>query len=135
MGKAAPVAGVDRLPAVQLVGCDSKIVTPRFVLVRDQRAWDVLWSEHTGIEVKQGAMSRHAAPKIDFSRFMVVGAFAGKVINEDGEVAESVTATDDMVRVRFERSTFQSSSSGGDVDPGVKLSPFGLWVIEVSSWS
>lgn len=130
MSGSAPVK--DRLPAVQLVGHDSRIMTPRFVLVRDQAGWDALWAEHTGAAFKEGAVGRHAAPKIDFSRFMVVGVFAGAVTNTDGEVAQSVSVTDDLVRVRYESSTFQTASFGENGDPGVKTSPFGLWVIEAS---
>lgn len=133
LGMSAPAPGNETLPAVQLVGHDSKIVTPRFVLIRDQGAWEALWAEHTGIDAKHGAMARHAAPKINFARFMVVGAFEGAVTNTDGEVAESVTVTGDKVRLRYERSTFQTSSFGGKPDAGVKTSPFGLWVIEAST--
>lgn len=131
-GTSVLAPATDALPAVQLVGHDSRIMTPRFVLVRDQATWDSLWAEHTGVALKEGAMGRHAAPKIDFSRFMVVGVFGGAATNTDGEVAQSVTVTDDQVRVRYESSTFQTSSFGGNGDPGVKTSPFGLWVIEVS---
>ncbi|MFN0133361.1 MAG: hypothetical protein ACKVW3_12645 [Phycisphaerales bacterium] len=131
-GMSAPAPAKDMLSAVQLVGHDSKIMTPRFVLVRDQPAWDALWAEHTAAALKEGAMRRHAAPKIDFARFMVVGVFGGAVTNTDGEVAQSVTVTDDQVRVRYESSTFQTASFGGNGDSGVKTSPFGLWVIEAS---
>jgi hypothetical protein len=132
LGMSAPTPAKDTLPAVQIVGHDSRIMAPRFVLVRDQATWDALWAEHTGAAIKGGAMGRHAAPKIDFSRFMVIGAFGGAVINTDGEEAQSVTVTDDLVRVRYESSTFQTSSFGGNGDSGVKTSPFGLWVIEAS---
>jgi hypothetical protein len=135
LGMSAPAPAKEMLPAVQFVGHDSKIMTPRFVLVRDQTAWDALWAEHSAAAVKEGAMGRHAAPKIDFSRFMVVGLFGGAVTNTDGEVAQSVTVTDDLVRVRYEASTFQTSSFNGKGDSGVKTSPFGLWVIETSKSS
>lgn len=120
------------LPAVQLVGHDSKILSARFVLIRDDASWEALWAEHAGAAQKEGAMWRHAAPKIDFSRFMVVGVFGGATTNTDGEVAQSVTIADDRVRVRYESSTFQTASFGGQGDPGVKTAPFGLWVVEAS---
>lgn len=133
LGMSASAPAKETLPAVQLVGHDSKIVTPRFVLVRDQAAWDALWAEHTAAALHEGAMGRHAAPKIDFSRFMVVGVFGGAVTNTDGEVVQGVTVTDDQVRVRYESSTFQTASFGGNGDSGIKTSPFGLWVIEAST--
>ncbi|MFN0136362.1 MAG: hypothetical protein ACKVS9_09640 [Phycisphaerae bacterium] len=133
LGMAARPPVTDTLPAVQLVGHDSKILTPRFVLVRDQEAWDALWAEHTGVDVKHGAMARHTAPKIDFARFMVVGAFGGATTNTDGEEARSVSLSDHAVRIRYESSTFQTSSFSDRPDTGVKTSPFGLWVIEASN--
>lgn len=132
LGMSAPAPAKDMLPAVQLVGHDSRIMTPRVVLVRDQAAWDALWAEHTGAALNERAMGRHAAPKIDFSRFMVVGVFGGAVSNTDGEVAQNVTVTNDLIRVRYEASTFQTALFDGKGDPGIKTSPFGLWVIEAS---
>jgi hypothetical protein len=132
LGMSAPAPAKDMVPAVQFIGHDSKIMTPRFVLVRDQAAWDALWAEHSAAAVNEGAMGRHAVPMIDFSRFMVVGVFGGAVTNRDGEVAQSVTVTDAQVRVRYEASTFQTASFDGKADSGIKTSPFGLWVIENS---
>lgn len=132
MTAAAPVPTKETLPAVQFVGHDSKISTARYVLVRDEKSWAELWAEHTGIAQAHGAMARHAAPIIDFTRFMVVGVFEGSTTNTDGELAHSVAATADALRVRYHASTFQTSSSGGQGDPGVKTSPFGLWVIQTS---
>lgn len=121
----------ERLPAVQFIGHDSRITQPRFVLVKDDAAWASLWSEHIGAAAGAGAMARHAAPKIDFSRYIVVGAFAGATTNQDGEVAEMVGIEAELVRVRYVPSTFQSASAiGGEPDRGVATTPYGLWVIE-----
>jgi hypothetical protein len=128
-----PATANQSLPAVQLVGHDSAFTTPRFVLVRDPDSWNALRAEHTGTPPKDGATGRHAVPKIDFTRFMVVGVFSGASTNTVGEVAHSVTVTDDLVRVRFQSSTFQTASFGNAPDPGVKTTPFGLWVIETSN--
>ena len=136
LGMSAPAPVKDTLPAVQLVGHDSKIMTPRFVLVHDQAAWDALWAEHNGVDVQHGAMARHAAPKIDFAHFMVVGAFAGATTNTDGQEALSVISSEDSVRVRFVASTFQTSGGlGGKADQGIATSPFGLWIIHASNTS
>jgi len=132
----AAVSGVDEapardvLPAVQFVGHDSKIAEPRFVLARDEAAWAKIWAEHTGVAAGQGPPTRHAVPKVDFSRYMVVGAFAGAGVNADGLIAESVRVAGDAMRVRFETSSFQTFSAGPGKDTGVKTSCYGLWVIE-----
>jgi len=127
----AAAAKDERLPAVQFVGHDSRITQPRFVLVKDQAAWASLWSEHTSAAAGGGAMTRYAAPVIDFNRFMVVGAFSGATTNQDGEVAEMVGVEPNLVRVRYVPSTFQSAVAiGGEADHGVATTPFGLWVVE-----
>lgn len=118
------------LPAVQFIGQDSKISTPRFVLIKDDAAWSSLWAEHTGAAEAITPPTRHATPKIDFARFMVIGAFGGATTNTDGQIASSVVVSDDSMRIRYEASTFQTASFGGKGDPGVKTTPFGLWVIE-----
>lgn len=117
-------------PAVQLVGQNSKIAEPRFVLIRDEQAWAKLWFDHTGVEINGGPPVRNAAPIIDFNRYMVVGYFRGKCVNHDGEIASSVVVSEDELRVRFEASTFQTMSSDpGKPDTGAKATPYGLWVV------
>jgi hypothetical protein len=119
------------LPAVQFVGHDSKVTSPRFVLLKDDAAWSALWAEHTGADAAITPPTRHATPKVDFARFMVVGAFGGARTNTDGEIVSSVVDSEDALRIRYEASTFQTASGfSGEVDSGVKTSPFGLWVIE-----
>jgi len=120
------------LPAVQFVGQDSKIAQPRFVLAKDEDAWLKIWTEHTGAAAGQSPPARHAAPKVDFSRYMVVGIFDGAGVNTDGLIAQSVLVRDDVVRIRFETSSFQTFSSGPGRDQGVKTSCYGMWVIEKS---
>ncbi|MBL0928453.1 MAG: hypothetical protein IBJ11_12515 [Phycisphaerales bacterium] len=119
-------------PPVQFVGHDSRIQAPRYVLVKDDEAWARLWSEHTGVEASFVPPHRHHAPKIDFRRFVVVGYFAGASTNTDGEQAVSVSAERGTTLVRYQPSTFQSASDGPERDPGVRTTPFGLWVIERS---
>ncbi len=128
--KAPPAPAGDTLPAVQFVGHDSRVATPRFVLVRDEKAWALLWSEHTGIDASFTPPTRHAVPKIDFTRYMVVGVFAGATTNTDGELAQTVLVDGDGVRVRYMASTFQTARFDGKADEGVKTTPFGIWVIE-----
>lgn len=122
--------GKEVMPAVQLVGHDSKIAEPRFVLIKDEEAWINLWSEHLGVAASHTPPTRHVVPKVDFARYIVVGSFHGAGTNTDGEVVQSVLVGDDAVRIRFESSSFQSAGLGPGGDPGVKTTSFGLWVIE-----
>ena len=119
-----------RVPAVQFVGERSHIAEARFELFRDQEAWAKFWGEHANVEVGYGAISRHAAPKVDFTRFMVVCVLGGKRTNTDGITCESVATTDELVRVRIEDSTYQTMRGGGEVDHGDASTPFGFFVIE-----
>ncbi len=122
--------GADRLPAVQLVGSESRIRTPRFVRVRDEEAWHRVWGEHSGVEPGFSPGVRHAAPKVDFSRFMVVGCFHGERTNIDGEVAVGVSTGPEGMRIRCQTSSYQTASMAGQPEQAVKCAPFGLWVIE-----
>lgn len=114
------------MPAVQLVGQDSKIDTAKFVLVTNEDDWKKLWAEHTGVAPSYSP-PRHAAPKIDFKKYTVIGMFNGKSTNTDGQIVESIQHEANAIRVRFDAASFQTSSPGGT---GVSTTSFGLWVIE-----
>lgn len=118
------------MPLVQLVGHESKVRTREFVLVRTEAEWSALWARHTGTEAGAGTFQRHAAPKIDFARCMVVGCFGGATTNTDGEVALSVTRGSEGTTVRFESSTFQTFSTAPGGDKGHATTPFGLWIVD-----
>lgn len=122
-----------RVPAVQFVGQHSHIEQAGFELFRDHDAWIAFWARHANVQVGYGAIQRHAAPKIDFTRFMVVCVLGGKRTNTDGITCESVAATDELVRVRIEDSTYQTMRGAGEVDHGDAATPFGFFVIEKAS--
>jgi PrcB C-terminal len=50
-------------------GDGSGVSSPRRIVVRDDRAWRALWSEHAGTSA--------AAPAVDFDTHMVAAVFAG----------------------------------------------------------
>lgn len=126
---AASPASQALLPVVQFTGHDSKVASEKFVLIRDEQAWETLWSEHTGRPVPQGPPTRHETPKIDFTRCMVVGHFTGPTTNQDGEVCEALEVSGGELRIRYKSSSFQTASFDGP-DRGVPASAFGLWVID-----
>lgn len=71
-----PVEFVDvsklRVSSEQLAaGQDSRILQQRQLVIRDQQAWNSLWSEH----------ATSAVPAIDFSKQMVVALFLGQRAN------------------------------------------------------
>jgi hypothetical protein len=54
----------------------SGVTARQTVVIKDQAAWDKLWSQHTA-----GRTPAPAAPKVDFTRKMLVGLFAGEYGN------------------------------------------------------
>jgi hypothetical protein len=50
-------------------GDGSGVSTPRRVVIRDDRAWRALWTEHAGASA--------AAPRVDFATQMIAAVFAG----------------------------------------------------------
>lgn len=115
-------------PYVQWVGHDSKMAHESVLLIRDEPSWLALWESHTGKPHGEGAIGRHAAPKIDFTQCAVVAFFRGPSTNEDGEILDSIQSEKDRVILRFESSGFQTfglDGSGG----AVKTTPYGIWVI------
>ncbi len=114
---------------MQFVGHDSKITTQRFELVKSEAAWTSLWAQHSGRAESFSPPERHSAPKIDFERFMVIAAFNGSSTNTDALIAESVSADENAVRVRFDRASFQTSGPDGGA---MNTTAFGFWVVERS---
>ncbi len=108
-------------PAVQWVGPDSKH-PPGFVLIQSDQDWRDLWTAHTGLS------SRHAAPKVDFTRYTIVAYFRGPSPNRDGEVLQSILHDSEGTILRFESSTFQSLSLDGP-DRGSPAASYGIWLI------
>lgn len=51
----------------------SGVTTAQTVVVRDQAAWDALWARHAA-----GRTPLPAQPKVDFTRTMLLGVFAGE---------------------------------------------------------
>lgn len=120
------------MPAVQFVGQDSKIESAKYVLVTNVEDWNKLWAEHTGV-AQSYSPPRYTAPIIDFTRYVVVGAFNGKSTNTDGKIVDAIRLDPDAVRVRFHTASFQTARSGPGDDPGTATSSYGLWVIEKST--
>jgi hypothetical protein len=54
----------------------SGVTARQTIVIKDQAAWDKLWSQHTA-----GRTPVPAAPKVDFTRKMLVGLFAGEYGN------------------------------------------------------
>lgn len=60
----------------------SAITGPRFVVVKDARSWNELWTEHT-----RNIQPAPTAPAIDFNEAMVLGVFVGDRPNTCYKVA------------------------------------------------
>jgi hypothetical protein len=118
-----------RGPAVAWMGAHSRIAQERFARVSTPETWADLWHEHTG----EGKRLRDAVyalePEIDFARFEVVAFFRGPSINTDGERVVEIDQGADRVRIRFNSMGYQTMSLDGR-DDGVRVEPFGIWVID-----
>jgi len=115
-------------PLVQWAGHETKSNQRGFSLITDETAWRQLWTSHAGLEFGHGAVFRNYAPLIDFDRGFIVAYFRGPSTNEDGEILVSIAELPDQIRLRFERSSFQTASFDG-TDHGMKTTPYGIWLV------
>lgn len=118
--------GLPGKPYVALSGHDSAITERRCVRVTDAETWAALWKEHRGEKLETNASGWPTTPVIDFERCMVIAVFRGESWNANGEYVESIEEVDRHVRLRFDSHTFQTSGPDGG---GVRVTPFGIWVI------
>ncbi len=137
---------------VQFIGHDSKRTQEGFVVIRNEKGWNSLWQEHTGLSVGHGAMERHRFPRVNFETCMAVAYFGGKRTNTDGFIAEDLAEIHSRqpdgprrLRLRFTDSTFQTASGiVREIRPGdpiippdgfndrggaVDTTPFGIWIL------
>jgi hypothetical protein len=87
---------------------------------------------HTGEEHRFGAHGAVGVPVIDFDRFEVVAYFRGDSWNSIGEYGESIQPGPDQVLIRYDSMSYQTAGPDGG---GVKVKPFGIWVIDRSDRS
>ena len=73
LGMTSPLRGADEVPFTTVEwGQSSEIRRPRLVVIRTQHGFNGLWQEH-----QRTFVPGHI--RIDFNRFMVIGAFAGEM--------------------------------------------------------
>ena len=92
-----------RSPAVVWSGAHSAIEGPAYMRITSERQWRDLWLRHSGIKPK-GHDELHNSPcipTVDFSRFMVIAVFNGKLNCTQGIRVRSVTEDAKSLRVRF----------------------------------
>lgn len=121
-------------PCLCLYGPDSAINQRRFERIRDEQAWVTLWAEHAGPTSPAPAL----APKVDFARYEVIAFFRGDSQNRNGEIAEDVEITKDLVRIRFDSASYQTAVIADPRQPAPQSAaapcrPYGLWVIPRTS--
>jgi hypothetical protein len=121
-----PAAPVEiGLPVLTMTGDHSRTPGPRAVVCGDQKAFDAVWSRHTGQSAKV-YYSSHPAPVLDFKHFMVVLVFEGAGYNSQGVAFEPVTKRGDSLVIRFKGLPFQTAGPDGG---GVLVQPWGLAVL------
>lgn len=125
-------------PCMSLYGPDSAIQHRRVERIRDEAAWNALWSEHLGEGGPRAAQGWPLPPAIDFARFEVVAFFRGDSSNRNGEIAQDVDTSGDRVRIRFDSLSYQTAvindgRSPGPQRAGANCRPYGIWVIPRTS--
>jgi hypothetical protein len=117
-GSGAPQPGAS-VPALQLTdiakGADSQISQSRRVAVKDDAAWQALWQEHAG--------SDKVRPTVDFTKEMVLGAFAGEHLTAGYVVTiQNMQPRDNQILVNVR----EASPGPGGVTAQVLTTPFHL---------
>ena len=125
-GPAKVVVPVVR-PCVAWAGPQSQVAGPKFERIRTQEQWEKLWLLHTGEQAQFGAYGAVGVPVVDFDRFEVVACFRGDSWNSNGEHIESIEPGPDRVLIRYDSMSYQTAGPDGG---GVKVKPFGIWVID-----
>lgn len=115
-------------PYLSFTGAFSTIEDSRIVRITDEAAFKELWTEHMGDRIERNAREWDVIPQIDFTQCMVVARFRGDSWNCDGEFVVSMEDRGDDVLLRFDSATFQTSGFGGD-GGGIKVTPYGIWVL------
>ena len=120
-------------PYVAWSGAHSKVEDKRFVRITSEEKWIDLWLDHVGMK-KKGPYNKYynpaGMPEIDFKRCMVVGVFQGKKWNSAGVIAVSIREEGECIRIRFDDKSYQSSGPDGG---GVRVTPFGLFLLPATS--
>ncbi len=131
---ASPPATNELKAFVHWSGPESAIEKPLYTVVRSERDWLELWATHTGKPVKKGNMSQPLdAPLIDFDACMVVAIFQGTKWNSNGVKAVSITEESDLLRFRFDESTYQTAMAFGNPVAAKRekgsARPYGIFVL------
>ena len=114
---AAQVPSGAPLPFVTIAaGTTSDIQNPGRLVVRDEAEWHALWRRH-------GGPAGGAAPRVDFSRDMVVGVFAGEIRGPAAVAIVRVTRDPDRLVVWY---TFRDTRPMPAAEGGVPSTPFSI---------
>ena len=113
-------------PYVSFGGHYSLITERQFVRITTAEQWQKLWDRHRGEDIPRNALGWSAIPQVDFDTCLVVAFFRGNAWNTNGEFVVEMADRHDAVRIRFDSSTFQTAGPDGG---GVRVTPFGMWVI------
>jgi len=122
----------DKRPYVMLYGMHSKVTECEYLLARSEGEWIDIWLKHEGLtqEERYDTFYNPAGlPDVDFETCMVVAVFQGRRWNSAGVLAHSIVEEDVVVRLRFNDRSFQTAGPDGG---GVKVTPFGIFVIPAS---
>ena len=115
-------------PLLVMTGWVSEIAEPRWRLAASQAVFDEEWMAHMGDRVQRAAQGWPMTPSIDFTACQAIFIFGGDGFNANGFRVEQMVEAADALTIRFDRISFQTSSSDGP-DHGHPARPWAVVVV------
>ena len=114
-------------PCTSWTGPESAVSEQKFVRIGDESQWESVWLEHLGKDRDQAFNDSDMQVHVDFDRFEVIALFRGAGWNSRGIRFEEFNETADMLTVRYDSISYQTSGIGGG-GGRVRVSPFAFVV-------
>lgn len=112
-------------PYVAWTGSYSSHADRGFFRITEAAEWSKLWEAHRGDQVERDSYRQPVFPQIDFKACLVIAAFEGPTWNVRGETFQGVDEFEDRVRIRIERSSYQTLGPDGG---GECVTPYAIYV-------
>ncbi len=122
---------------ITLTGRESDVLEPTYELIRCQEDFDKIWLAHKGSRVNRAAQGWPMMPQLDFKRVEALLLFGGDSQNCNGYRIVEIIEEADLVTVRIDLITYQTTSTGfGDEEEfDNSVQPWALMVLPATGKS
>ncbi|MCP5022586.1 MAG: hypothetical protein GY930_12535 [bacterium] len=122
---------------VTLTGRESDVVKPTYKLIRNQEDFDKVWLAHKGSRVNRAAQGWPMIPQLDFKRVQALMLFGGDREQCNGYRIVEILEEADVVTVRIDLITYQTTSTGFGEDENFdnSVQPWALMVLPATGKS